>query len=86
MAIGVGYEQFWDLTMHDLNIYVDAHNVKRQIEDERDWILGAYVQSAFASVLSKAFGSKGSKGIEYAGEPYLAKHFGRAKKKLRLAK
>lgn len=70
LAIGVDYNFFMKSTPRKLKPFEDAHKLKRQMEDERDWIQGQYIMSAFGTVLSNAF-SKHSKA-KYIEKPILS--------------
>ena len=47
-----------------------AYKMKRQMQDERDWMMGQYVMSAFGTVLSCAL-SKNS-NAKYIEKPFLS--------------
>ena len=65
MAMGISYDEFWTLNPRKINVIVKAYNLKRQIEDEKLWLLGDYVFNACSIALSNAFRKKGQKGKEY---------------------
>ena len=44
---------------------MDAYHLKRQIEDEKLWMLGGYVFDAVSLAMSNSFKKKGQKGKEY---------------------
>lgn len=60
-----------------------AYKLKRQLQDERDWMMGQYVMSAFGTVLSQAFSGKGKSKAEYIDKPFLTdeKDLSKAKEK-----
>ena len=64
MAYGMTYKEFWYGDPHMTRAYAQAYLLKRKIENENAWILGAYVANAFGTVISNAFGKKGVKYLE----------------------
>lgn len=56
-----------------MQAYDKAYKLRRIREDERDWMLGQYVMSAFGTVLASAF-SKHS-NAKYIEKPRLAELF-----------
>lgn len=58
------YRQFWYGDPHMARAYAQAYLLKRKIENENAWIQGAYIASAFGTVLSNAFGKKNVKYLE----------------------
>ena len=69
LSIGVPYDVFMSSCPKELNAFVIAYKNKRKIEDERDWMLGQYVLSAFATVISGAFSKNSS--MKYVEHPFL---------------
>lgn len=74
MAIGISIDEFWNMTPHVLQIYINGH--AKQMERRRDYdnyiahLNGAYVRDALASTVGNMFRKKGSKPFEYPSEPY----------------
>lgn len=58
-----------DSNPYELKAYDKAYLLKRKQQDEIDWILGKYIMSAFATVLSKSFSKSSS--AKYIEEPFL---------------
>lgn len=52
------YEQYWYGDPWMTRAYAQAYLLKRKIENENMWIMGAYVTNAFATVLANSFGKK----------------------------
>ena len=44
--------------------YAEAYLLKRKIQNENMWIMGAYMADAFATVISNSFGKKKQKYLE----------------------
>ena len=65
MAMGVSREEFWTLNPRKVKILVEAYQLKRQIEDEKMWMLGGYVFDAVSIALGNSFRKKGQKPHEY---------------------
>ena len=58
MAYGMTYEQYWYGDPWMTRAYAQAYLLKRKIENENMWIMGAYVTNAFSTVLANSFGKK----------------------------
>ncbi len=69
MSIGVPYEEFWYGDYCRLKYYEAVYLQQRKAENERMWMMGAYVYSAFGTVMANAFRSKGSKVQDYIQKP-----------------
>lgn len=65
MAIGVSYDEFWTLNPRKIKVLMEAYHLKRQIEDEKLWMLGEYVFDAVSIAMGNAFRKKGQKSKEY---------------------
>lgn len=64
MTYGMTYEQFWNGDPWMVRAYAQSYLLKRKIENENAWILGAYMANAFGTVLSNAFSKKNVKYLE----------------------
>ena len=64
LSYGMTYEQYWDGDPWMTRAYAQAYLLKRKIENENMWILGAYVANAFGTVIGNAFGKKKLKYLE----------------------
>lgn len=64
MAYGMTYEQYWYGDPWMVRAYAQSYLLKRKIENENMWIMGAYVTSAFGTVIANAFGKKKQKYFE----------------------
>lgn len=60
-------EQYWEGDPYLVTYYRKAHNLKTEEENQKLWLQGLYIQSAFASVIGNMF-SKG-KQIKYIESP-----------------
>ena len=60
------YEQYWYGNPWMTRAYAQAYLLKRKVENENMWILGAYISNAFGSVISNAFGKR---KVEYLKKP-----------------
>lgn len=69
IAIGIDFDYAMQSNPKALEPYVDAYKLKRKMDDERDWYMGAYILNAFSVTLPNAF-SKNS-NAEYLKEPFL---------------
>lgn len=58
------YEQYWYGDPWMTRAYAQAYLLKRKIENENAWILGAYMANAFGTVVSNSFGGKRNKYLE----------------------
>lgn len=68
MAIGIGYEDFWNANPHIINIYIEAHKKQMEIQDEQNWVLGMYVMRAVEVAIDHCLRGKKSKA-EYLDKP-----------------
>lgn len=66
IAYGMTYEQYWYGNPWMTRAYAQAYLLKRKVENENMWILGAYMSNAFGSVISNAFGKR---KVEYLKKP-----------------
>ena len=67
MAYGMTYEQYWYGDPWMTRAYAQAYLLKRKIENENAWILGAYVANAFGTVIANSFGNK--RNVKYLEKP-----------------
>lgn len=65
MALGVSYDEFWTLNPRKIKVMMESYHLKRQIEDEKLWMLGEYVFDAVSIAIDNAFRKKGQKSKEY---------------------
>lgn len=64
ITYGMTYEQYWYGDPWMVRAYAQSYLLKRKIENENAWILGAYMANAFGTVLVNAFGKKHEKYLE----------------------
>lgn len=65
MAMGISYDEFWTLNPRKLKIIAKSYTLKRQIEDEKAWLLGGYVFQAVSVAMGNAFRKKNAKAKDY---------------------
>ena len=63
-------DEYW--TGHPLLVtaYYKAYKMRLEQENRYAWMQGAYMGAAFNSVISKSFGKKGSRGVDYPKQPF----------------
>ena len=66
MAYGMTYEQYWYGDPWMTRAYAQSYLLKRKIQNENAWIMGAYMANAFGSVIATSFGKK---KVDYLKEP-----------------
>lgn len=70
LSLGVDYSFFMNSTPYEMQAYDKAYKLRRVREDERDWMLGQYVMSAFGTVLASAFSKHST--AKYIEKPRLS--------------
>ena len=55
MAYGMTYEEYWFGDPWMVRAFAQSYLLKRKIENENMWILGAYIANAFSTVIGNAF-------------------------------
>ena len=65
MAMGVTYEEFWTLNPRKIKVITESYKLKRQIDDEKAWLLGGYVFDAISIAVGNVLKKKGQKSKEY---------------------
>ncbi len=63
--MGLGYDDFWQLTPRKLNVILDGYKLRRKTEDEKNWILGGYIFEAVSLAIGNAFRKKNQKPKSY---------------------
>lgn len=61
--------QFWYDEPRLLDVYIKKRELDLDVTNFNSWLIGLYVEKAFAVVLSQAFGSKGSTKDTYFEKP-----------------
>ena len=64
MAYGMTYEQYWYGDPWMTRAYAQAWLLKRKVQNENMWIMGAYAVNAFGTVIGNAFGKHRMKYLE----------------------
>ena len=67
--MGMSYEQYWEQSPYLTVAYRKAYRIKRETENEQDWLQGLYVFDAFAVVLANVFSKRGAKKQKYIERP-----------------
>ena len=74
LAIGISYEDFWNMNPRIINIHIEGYKKKQEKQLEYDnyiaYLGGIYVRDALASTVGNMFSKKGHQPIEYPKEPY----------------
>jgi len=74
MALGIGYNEFWDLTPRIVLFCIEAKNKERKSQLDYDnylaFLQGAYFCDALCATVGNMFSGKGSKKAEYPSKPY----------------
>ena len=58
LAYGMTYEQYWYGDPWMVRYYAESYLLKRKVENENAWILGAYMMNAVSIALANSFGKK----------------------------
>ena len=66
--MGIGGEQFWQMTPREIKPYKEAYRMRREQDDTDMWTMGAYVMNAFGVVLANAFGKHSN--AKYLEHPF----------------
>lgn len=66
ITYGMTYEQFWYGDPWMCRAYAQSYLLKRKVENENAWIMGAYMANAFGTVIANSFGGK---RLEYLKKP-----------------
>lgn len=64
LMYGMSYREFWNEDPYMVRIYQEAYLLKRRAENEKMWMLGAYIQNAVGSAVGTIFGKKRVKYLE----------------------
>lgn len=72
LALGISYETFTRLTPAKLKIFQKAHNIKKRIRDEENWLMGQYTLRAVLVAIDHALNGRKAKS-KYFEEPVLWK-------------
>ena len=58
LAMGVTYNEFWTLNPRKLKVLIESYRLKRQVEDEKQWIFGGYLFEAVSIAVGNNFRKK----------------------------
>lgn len=70
MMMGMTYEQYWHSDHDVYRFYRKAWKARREEENKRDWLLGAYFYNAVGTAIGNAFRKKGARVQNYVEEPW----------------
>ena len=73
LAMGMTYEQFWDMDASLVKAYRKAHEIKREERNFEMWLQGKYVYDAIgalAPILRTSLSKHPSKADKYVDKPY----------------
>lgn len=70
MAMGMSYHEFWHGDYTQWKFLEEENLLRKERENEKLWLQGAYFYVAFSTVLSNAFLEKGQTPHSYPEEPW----------------
>ena len=70
MMMGMTYEEYWHSDHDVYRFYRKAWKARREEENKRDWLLGAYFYNAVGTAIGNAFRKKGAHVQNYVEEPW----------------
>lgn len=68
--MGMSYDEYWHSPHDRYKYYRKAWKAKREEENRRDWLLGAYFYNAVGIALDNGFRKKGQRAQNYLEEPF----------------
>lgn len=71
LAIGISKYDFFHSTPKELQAYDKAYEIRRNIQDEQDWMLGLYFYEAVSVVVGNALRKKTAKPLSFRDKPIL---------------
>lgn len=74
LALGMTYEQYWDMDSTLVKAYRKAHELKQELDNQSAWLQGMYIYEALCCVapIFRPF-SKVKKPVAYRSQPYSLK-------------
>lgn len=72
LAIGMSYDEFWNMDCTLVKHYQKAFEIKRDIQNQNMWLQGMYIYEALCCVspVLQAFAKKGTAPMPNRSEPY----------------
>lgn len=70
MAIGITWEQFWEMNPRIVNAHIEGHKLFVKEQNALYHLEGAYTKSALDATVGNMFKKKGAKAIEYPAQPF----------------
>ena len=67
--MGMSYAEYWDGDPHLAVAYRKAYKLKRQYDNQMEWLQGLYFYNAISVCLENAFKNKGSSRANYIEKP-----------------
>ena len=69
MALGITWEQFWEMNPRIVNAHIEGHRLFVEEQNALYHLEGIYTRSALESTVGNMFKKKGAKAIEYLAKP-----------------
>lgn len=82
MSYGMTYEQFWDGDPYAVVYFRKAHEMKRDMDNERMWLQGMYIYDAIQRLIPAMRVMSSDKPEPYPDKPYEIRPKTKAEKKL----
>jgi len=74
MAIGISYNDFWDMTPKIIMLHIEAYNKREELKFDYDnyiaYLQGVYFAESLNCTVGNMFKGKGQKPYEYPSKPY----------------
>lgn len=69
MAMGMGYDEYWNGSAERTRAYREAHKIKTRQVNQQLWLEGIYMSHAISATVGNMLSGKSAKKIEYLREP-----------------
>lgn len=70
MALGITWEQFWEMNPRIVNAHIEGHKLFIQEQNALYHLEGVYTKCALDATVGNMFKKKGAKAIEYPAKPF----------------
>ena len=70
MALGITWEQFWDMNPRIVNAHIEGHKLFVLEQNALFHLEGVYTVKALEATVGNMFKKKGAKAIEYPAKPF----------------
>lgn len=82
LAMGISYDEFWQMNPRILNIHTEAHKKRLKEQDVMNWYQGQYYLSAIVTALDGCFNGKKAKS-KYIETPIMSNEkFGKTEEEI----